>query len=76
MGGKRGLPSISTVRTVWLVVVLAIAFELVLIPVFGFTQLRGIRDKADEARTHYATDYTVSHIRDFLINDFWNTAKS
>ena len=29
---------------------------------------------ADEARTHYATDYTVSHIRDFLINDFWNTA--
>ncbi len=49
MGGKRGLPSISTVRTVWLVVVLAIAFELVLIPVFGFTQLRGIRDKADEA---------------------------
>ncbi|MBQ4365459.1 MAG: hypothetical protein II804_04255 [Clostridia bacterium] len=29
---------------------------------------------ANEARTHYATDYTVSHIRDFLINDFWNTA--
>ena len=49
MGGRRGMPSISTARTVWLVVVLAIAFELVLIPVFGLTQLRGIRDKADEA---------------------------
>ncbi len=29
---------------------------------------------ADEARTHYATDYTISHIRDFLIHDFWDTA--
>ena len=49
MRAPRPGKSVASVRTVWIVVILAIAFEVALVLVFGITQHFGMEDRADEA---------------------------